>query len=240
MGIFMNIRKTSIIVIGAVVFLAIGSTASAEVDTDDQNDVWHWSPPHWVAQAVSQPNIDIKEISAEVTDTQLTLTLTLWPGGEFNRSDKDAAVYWVYYNTSDAMYYMSYSDTVNSGSQGVAFGMNTAGVGGYIPSVGEVQVTDTSLHCTLNLTGNVTVATDFYAFSWLVEDYQQMDYYAGEGWYDWAGDIDAPGEIEDGTNGDGTNGGDDDGTGQKGTPGFELAVLLAAIILAGLVIRRRK
>jgi len=243
---FMKMRKISIMLVATTLLTLCAFTASATVITDGQGDVWHWVPPNYVSNTVSQPNVDIKEISATTSNHQVTLTFTLWPGGQFNRSGKEAAVYWLVYTSSDANYSMMYINTINQ-SLAIASGVNTAGNMTIIPSFGTPIINGNTMTCTLNLTGESTTETHLYAYCWLYDNYQTGNYLSGEAWLDWAGDYTFNGHLYTGNNTGGNNTGGNTGgnntggntTGKK-TPGFEVAPVIAAVAVAAILLRRRR
>ena len=184
----MKIWKTSLLIIGITLFLILSAmAANAETETDAQGDVWHYVYPYYQSQTVlDQPNCDIKEIKAEISGDQITLSMTLWPGGTFSRSQYEYATYIMYYNTSDAWYMLTYSDLAGEESGGVAMGYS---LGTYDPpfATAEVTVNSETISATMDKVGDDTTTTELYGLSWIWEGYgaEQYDY---DHWHDWVGD----------------------------------------------------
>jgi len=243
----MKLWKSSMLFLGVAILILSSLSVCAETESDTQGDVWHFIYPYWQTQTIeNKPNVDIKEISADISGDQITLSITLWPGGAFERSEYDAAVYVMFYNTSDAYYWMTYVDAVEQEEPvGLAWGILLEGGG--LPAIGEVTVNDNILSSTLNITGEDTTALEFYGTAWLWEKYGTAEQYTGEQWVDWVGDYEFTGEIDPGDgdgdgdgNGNGGGDGNGDGDGDGTTPGFEALALIAAVAIALIILRRRK
>lgn len=246
----MKLWKSSVLIIGIAVLLFSSMTVTAETESDAQGDVWHFVYPYWEKQTIDdQPNVDIKEIKAEVSGDQITLSMTLWPGGTFSRSQYEKTAYIMFYNTSDAYYMMSYTDIIGGSPSGGAFGFSLDPNGSYFPSSAEVTVNGNILNATMNKVGEDTIAEELWGTAWIFEDYSGGEY-THDQWFDWVGDYtwDPDFEPEDGDgddtegDGDGTNGNgsEENGDTSNGTPGFEVLVLLAAIGAIFIILRRRK
>ena len=228
----MKLRKSSMLIIGVSVIILASLTASAETESDAQGDVWHYVFPYYQSQTVSnQPNSDIKEISAEISGDQITLSMTLWPGGEISRGEYGYASYIMFYNTSDAYYTLSYADLIDEESGGFAMGYSLAG---YTPpsSFGEVAVNGNTISATMDIVGEDTTTTKLYGLAWVWEGYG-ADQYDLDHWHDWAGDYEENLGFDPG--GNGGNGGNN-----GGTPGFETLTVLAALGVAFIILRRKK
>lgn len=246
----MKLWKSGVLIIGIAVLLFSSMTVTAETESDAQGDVWHFVYPYWEKQTIDdQPNIDIKEIKAEISGDQITLSMTLWPGGTFTRSQYEKAAYIMFFNTSDAWYMMSYVDNVGENPMHSAFGTSLSG--SYIPpySFGNVTVNGDTISATIEKVGDDSTTVEIYGTAWIFEDYSGGEY-THDQWFDWVGDYtwDPDFEPEDGDgddtegDGDGTNGNGSEGNGDtsNGTPGFEVLVLLAAIGTIFIILRRRK
>ncbi len=239
----MRIWKSSLLIIGLCVLVLSSMTAVAETESDPQGDVWHFLWPYWQEQTVdNQPNIDIKEIKADVVGDQITLSMTLHPGGTFTRGDNSHIVYMMFYNTSDAYYMMTYSDTIDIEPIGSALGLSLEGT--TLPSTAEVTVVGDTISATMDKVGNDTTAVSFHGLAWMYEEYyaEQLTH---DSWHDWVGDYDWNPELDPETGGDDTGGddtgGDDTGTdAPTGTPGFETLAVIAALGVAFIILRRRK
>ena len=187
----MKTWKISKIFLGVTILLiAISLTVTAETESDAQGDVWHFVYPYWQSQTVSnQPNIDIKEIKAEISGDQIELSMTLWPGGSFSRSQHEHAVYQMYYNTSDAYYVMTYSDFVRLDPISSAIGVSL--IGSHNHSSAEVTVNGDTINATLYKVGEDTIKVEFYGTAWMYEKYRldhRLDQYLNDSWHDWVGD----------------------------------------------------
>ena len=251
----MKLWKSSMLFVGVAILLLSSITVSAETESDTQGDVWHFVYPYWQSQTVgNQPNVDIKEIKAEISGDQITLSMTLWPGGTFSRSQYSYVMYIMFYNTSDAYYMMSYSDVVGEDPLGSAFGMSLDG--SYpIPSSAEVTVNGNTISATMDKVGDDTTTTELYGLAWMYEEYfgEELTH---DQWHDYVGDYtwdpdtgSGNGDNDDDTtpsddDDDTTTGDDDDDDGgggtDGGTPGFEAIAVIAAIAIALIILRRRK
>lgn len=199
----MKIRKSSMLIIGVAVLLLSSMTVSAETELDVQNDVWHYVFPYYQSQTVSdQPNSDIKEIKAEISGDQITLSMTLWPGGEFSRGQNRYAQYIMFYNTSDAWYTMTYSDLIDQEPGGLAIGYS---LGEYIPpfTSGEVVVDENTntITVTMDKIGEDTTTTELYGLTWVWEGYGE-DQWNLDHWHDLVGDYDWDPDLDPGENND--------------------------------------
>lgn len=212
-----------IIYVGGILSLVLFPLVAAvsETETDDTNDIWHykWNESSdtysWEESTSNKPNIDIRELSYSSEYQQLTLELKV-QGTIQNSND---TVYYVFCNTTDATYYMSYSN-----GQGGCIGTSTVG-SGY--SLGNVTASGNTITATVNTVGTGTTE-EFYG--WAAE-YTTLGDTSAEWWGDWAPQSLSPWYgIND--NGDG------DGDGGDGTPGFELVVIACALAIA-IVIKRK-
>ncbi len=151
----MKLWKSNLLIIGIIVLFLSSIIATAETETDAQGDVWHFVYPYWEKQTIDdQPNIDIKEIKAEVSGDQITLSMSLWPGGAFTRSQYEKAAYIMFFNTTDAWYMLSYVDIVGEPVGGSAMG--TSLTGSYSPpiSISDVTVNGDTISATLEKVGD--------------------------------------------------------------------------------------
>jgi len=223
-------------------------TVEARTESDPQGDVWHYIYPYYQTSTVSdRPNSDIQEISAEINGDQITLSMTLWPGGEFTRGENGYAQYIMFYNTSDAWYTMTYADMEGQDEPtGMAMGFSTTG---YTPPMayGNVTVNGNTISATLDKVGIDETTTELYGVTWVWENYgaNQWNY---DHWHDGVGDWDwnpefAPedeGTPTDPTPVDGTDNTNNNNNQQpSGTPGFETLALFGAIGVALILMRRK-
>lgn len=193
--------------------------AAAETVTDDTGDVFHWKWSEnlgrysWAHAVTDKPNIDIREMSYDVSDTTLTLTMTV----DGTIEDAEDVWYWAYYNTTDATYYMNY---INGTGTCMGTGANNF-------SFGNVSAAGDMITGTIDLLGTDTKAS---FWGWAATGYTGAA--SGEYWQDWAPQDYAPAI----TNGDGD--GDDGGDG--GIPGFTMLLALAGIVAVLAVFRLRR
>jgi len=223
-------NKLSIFVLGAVataLFLSAG-LASAETITDDSGDVWHWTwnanvgSYSWAHSVTSQPDIDIKEISASTEGGQMVLKMKVL--GEITASN---TLYAIFYNTTGATYYMMYSNGTGM-CMAVSDNYNSGGI-----SYGNVTVSGDTLTGKVNLIGTGT-ESKFYGYAY---KYTHFGDTSGEWWGDWVPQDDSPWYGSQNTNNEDDNGGDNGGGGS--TPGFEILIAAGAIVLA-LAMKKRK
>lgn len=233
-----KLRNYGIVLISLLVLLGSCFTAAATSIDDGTSDVWHWaqSPSgtswSWQGNVGNKPNIDIKEISYSVNDNKITLKMEV--SGEIQNSDKIA--YMVYYNTTDTTYQMSYSNGTGGG-----FGMNQENMD--IRATENVSVSGDTFSVVLDVIGD-TSKVDLWGYA---AEYSSYGDLSAEWWGDWAPNekflFDTGTDGTDGTNGtDGTDGGLDDkeSGSDKKTPGFELVLVLAAVAVVFIVLRKRR
>lgn len=237
----MNVWKRRILLMGICVLFLSSMTVVAETETDGQGDVWRYQWPYVDPEPVGdQPNVDIKEIKAEISGDQITLSMTLWPGGSFSRLENEYAMYVMFYNTSDSYYMLTYGDIIDQEPYGNAMGYLLSGGG--MPSMAEVSVNGETINATLDLVGEDTDKESLYGTAWSWERYL-IDQYDYDAWFDWVGDYDwNPEYIPDDTDGDNDGEANGNGNGDKdseGTPGFELLFVITAMIIAFILIRRK-
>jgi hypothetical protein len=203
-----------------------------------------------------RPNSDIKEIKAEIEGEKITLSMTLWPGGTFSRGQYGYASYIMFYNTSDAWYSLTYGDLTGEEPGGIAMGYSLAG---YNPpmTTGEVAVNGNTISATMDKVGEDTTSTELYGLSWVWEGYG-AEQYELDHWHDWVGDYEWNPEFEpeedngeendeedDEDDGSGLvdDSGESDGNGktsETNTPGFEIFTVISALVIAFIILRRRK
>ena len=235
----MKLWKKSIFIFGATLMLIItGITVSAETESDDQGDVWHFVWPYWQEQTVdNQPNVDIKEIKAETSGDQITLSMTLWPGGTFSYSDNKYVIYLLIYNTSDAQYMMTYSHVEGEEPMGNAAGYSIGY--SYDPpvSTAEVTVDGTTIRATMDKVGNDTTIVDLYGTAWMWEGYygEEITY---DQWHDWVGEYTwdpefGPGDGDGDGAGTTTSGEDSDNGPSEFTV---IAVIVVIVVIAAIAV----
>jgi len=212
--------KTILFVCGlATVALLCGSLADAATVDDDTGDVFHWKwsdnlgTYSWAHAVTDKPNIDITELSYDVSGDMLTLTMTV----QGDIEDSEDVWYWASFNTSDATYYMNY---VNG--SGTCMGTGASNF-----SFGNVSAAGDTVTGTIDLLGTDETVS---FWGWAASGYSQAT--NTEYWQDWAPQEYAP-DIDDGNGGNG----DDDG---DGTPGFTVLLALGAVGAVLVVLRRRR
>jgi len=222
----MKLRKSSMCLVGFAVLVLSCFTASASSITDGTNDIWHWTQTgttwSWVGNVGNKPNIDITEVSYSVNDNKITISLQV--SGDIQTSDK--VVYWVFYNSTDTQYWLSYTNDSGNG-----FGMK----GMNFTSEQNVTISDGKLSVVLDALGD-TSKVDLWGYAW--EYTTTLGSQTGEWWGDWA-----PNEKfthDTGTPGDSETPGNDSSPPEKKTPGFEVVAVIAAVAIALILIRRHQ
>jgi hypothetical protein len=231
---FMKLWKSSVVFIGITILVLSSLTASAETITDGTGDVYHWTQTgtswSWKANIGDKPNIDITQIYYTVSENQLTLTMKVV--GTIQNSDN--IIYWVYYNSTDTSYWMSWS---NGTGFGYAMITQQEGETGNFELAENVTASGNTLSATFNILGDTS---NVKIWGW-AHEYTEMNNVAKEWWGDWAPNTEFPYQIEPngGTqnNTDGNNS-NDSGT-QKKTPGFELIIVVCSIAMILLWKRKR-
>ena len=243
-----KLRNYTIVLISLLVLLGSCFTAAATSVDDGTSDVWHWTFTFTGGRLDenigNKPNIDIKEISYEINGDKITLKMEVV--GSIQTSDKFA--YWVYYNTTDTTYQMSYSNGTGGG-----YGFNNENMDARATE--NFTISGDTLSIILDVIGDTT-KVDLWGYAY---EYSTFGDLSAEWWGDWAPNGKFPFDTmtngTDGTDGtDGTNGTDGtDGTdgsdgglddkesgSDKKTPGFELVLVLAAVTVALIVLRKRR
>lgn len=230
----MNIWKSSMCIVVLAVLVLSCMTASATSIDDGTGDIWHWQQSgtswSWIGNVGNKPNIDIKEVSYEVNGNNITLKMEV--AGSIQDAEKIA--YYLWYNSTDSVYMLSYANGKGSG-----FGWK----GMNFTNEENITVSGDTLSVVLDVLGD-TSKVELWGMA--VEYTTTLGDQTNEWWGDWVpnekftyapdsgGNDDAGGNDTDG----GSNG--DDSSGDKGTPGFEMIVVLAAVAVALLFLRRRR
>ena len=235
-----------VIILGAILALVTASF-NVSAETDSTGDLFHAiGDGTYEIYNDAKDDIDITDISYTASDTQLTVTLTV----DGTIQDEQLFGYFVYVvleGTTGYNYWGSYTN-------GIGYVFDT--------TLSEHLVTKDSntLTFTFDIDDAASVAN---VWAWA---YELAAIGSEELWADWAPDSYFPayalfygeddteeedtgeedtGEEDTGeeeTNGEETTGEDDTGDeeGGGGTPGFELLVLIAAIAVALIILRKRK
>jgi hypothetical protein len=228
----MKLRSYGIVIISLLILLGSCFTAAATSTTDGTGDVWHWANTgttwSWVGNVGNKQNIDITEVSYTVNQDKITLSLKV--SGAIQTSDK--VVYWVYYNSTDTQYFLSYTN-------GSGYGWGMKGMGN-ITSEENVTISGGTLSVVLNVLGD-TSKVELWGYA---AEYTTIGSETAEWWGDWAPnekftqDTGTDGTDDtDGTDGNSDNNGSDS---QTKTPGFEVVLVIAAVAIALIVLRKRR
>ena len=205
-----------------IMLILISTTSLAETLTDGINDVYHkrMFDGAWVyVYTDDKDNIDITEVSYEVNDNRLTLTIKV----DGVIEDSGFIVYYVFYMSKDASYLMMYSN-----GSGVLYCDNDYNISTSAVVTKTFDDTITGV-CSLFRTDASNV--DLYGTAY---QYTQADDDPNfELWVDWNPDAHS-GIVLD------SNSGDNNKDTDKGTPGFDAIILLAAIGVIVILLRRNK
>ena len=240
----MRIWKSSLLIIGISVLVLSSMTAVAETESDTQGDVWHFIWPYWQEQTVNnQPNLDIKEIKAEISGDQITLSKSLCPVGTISRSDKSYVMYKNFYNAVNKKLQKRQEKLSDEGEEPLGSSLGISLDGTYLPpmSSAEVIVNGDTISATMDKVGDNTTTVEMYGVAWMYEEYygEQLTH---DQWHDWIGDY--IWDPDTGDNGDGNDNGDTNGGTQQpppsGTPGFETLAVIASLGIAFIFLRKRK
>lgn len=242
----MKLKSYGLVIVSLAILLGSCFTVAATSITDGTGDVWHYSYVgtawSWGGNVGNKPNIDIKEISYEVNDDKITLKMEV--AGSIQTSDKIG--YWLWYNSTDATYWLSYINGTGTG-----FGMKKGNIdytnySSYVTSSDNVTISGDTLSVVLNVLGD-TSNVELWGWAW--EYTNSLDQTTNEWWGDWAPNSRLPftppsTNGTDGTDGtDGTNGTGGNQNGNQsgsGTPGFELVFVIAAVAVAMILLRKRR
>ncbi len=245
-------KKASITLISMMpLLLVLSSFASAAAVSDPTGDVAHWritgTSWGWEYNVGNKPEIDITEISYTVNGDKLTITLqiagTIQPSGVIQ--------YWAYLNTSDAHYWMYWSN-----GSGYGFAMSGDLYSGQVNQTTDIHVTSNTLSCTFPVVGTDYSTADLWGYA---AEYVSPGNTFAEWWGDWipnehspwwdeqnAGGGSNPGGGES-TSGDNNTGGSEETSGENGdqgvsppkTPGFEMPILIAAAGISFILLRKK-
>jgi hypothetical protein len=227
----MNAKKIHILCISIITLLFMCNLVSAS--SDGTNDVWHqsWTGTgyQWEAYSGSKSNIDITDISYSIDGSTATVSMTTVG----NMADNENVVYTMHLQSSDSAYYM----IMYSNGNGAVMGMgNYQGFSSQLTNPISGNKFTTSFEVS-------DPSANYEVIAFNVE-HTNIDEEHGEAWWDYAPNSEAP---YYGLGGDGNNNGDSNGdTGggssqpSSGTPGFELLVVIAAIGIASIELKRRK
>ena len=230
----MKLWKSYIIIIVGIVILTFLSGNVVAI-SDATGDIWHYQaeetsglPYEWIHYEEEKPNIDIIDLSYTITDSEVTLMMTV--NGIIERSNVTTynmclecseGTYKVYYRNGIAGWYGSNE----------SFDFVTAPV---------TNVSNNTYTSTFQI-ANPDVEYNVWGYT---EEYASFGPGIREKWADYAPDAYAPWYEGDSTDEDDTNDNtEDDGTGSdtsKGTPGFETLAVIASLGIAFIMLRRKK
>lgn len=231
----MKLKKSSILFISMGTLLFASMTVSAVSFTDPTGDVVHatWANNLWGYTSIGgKSNIDITGVSADINNGTLTLALTVV--GPIVPSEND--YYVIMFNTSDASYMMVYGGQVwgkTGSSLGIPKNSNYLNMTTGTVTLGGTN--NNTLSTTLNLSGSNTTKVVLYATAYENSGNLSEN---GEYWADVVGDYTDFQHNQ--SNGGNQGNGNGTSNGSKGTPGYELIAVLAAVIVAGIIVRRKK
>lgn len=225
----MTLRKRNMIYISIIVLIGVSSIAAAE--SDPTGDVYYFNGPDatvlWELYG-ERDAIDITDASQSVSGSDITVSITIKGG----ITDDSKITYYIYlYKDSTSYYAIDYNqgDGMASGNGDVAaFDTDTNP---------EYVLSEDGKTLSYTFSG-VDTDIDYRLWVYAVEHTQFGDI-AGEAWYDYAPESEAPyysgGSGND--NGNDNNGG---GNGQGGTPGFEMVTVFIALAAIFLFTIKRK
>ncbi|MBC7080750.1 MAG: hypothetical protein H5T44_00630 [Thermoplasmatales archaeon] len=201
--------KKAIILIFALIFLG---SVHAEKIADKQNDVmyveWNENLNSYKAISSNKPNIDIKEISYEISNGGIILKLKVY--GKIENSDK--VFYWMYLNTTGRSYYIVFSNQTE-----ICYSIKGEDISTCMQ--GEIEYEDDTIFAKFE-TAELGDIKEFFAYS---SEYEKIG--VDNKWHgDWAPDKFAPAFEKEQEEEQKTKE-------KKGLPGFELIFLLFALAL---------
>jgi hypothetical protein len=235
----MKFSRICIVLIGIFALILSSISASAETETDQTGDVYHWimvdSEWSWQPSVEQKPNIDITELTYIIGDGQMTISMKV--SGAIESSDNIAYMAWV--NTSDATYQMYLLN-----EQKIVMAMNTE-EGGMPAMNTDITISGDTITCTIELVGTDETSTEFWGYAM---EYTEFGAANQEWWGDWIPGTYAPfwgedgnGDEDDDTNDDSDSNGDGgSSTDSNGTPGFEVMSIFIAMAIAVIIMKRRK
>ena len=229
----MKLWKSSILIIGIGALLLSSMAVSAE--TDASGDVLHWKGNdwhNWAWDVDDRPNIDIIGISYLI-EGRLTISMSV--AGSFNTG---LSLYHLEFNSSDAYYRVLYNP--ESGVDPIVIALPTdftpEDLATWVPPASETSIHEGTLTATIDWITEDHIMTGFYGWA---QEWDTEDEKALEAWFDYAPNDRSPYGSYDDYYGNGGN----DGSGTpspSGTPGFETLVVIAAIGISLVILRRKR
>ncbi len=170
-------KKSTIVLVSIATLLLSAIPASAAVVTDVTGDVHHWvvsgGVGSWETATVEKQNIDITEVSYTVNNNNITLTLKV--AGVIQ--DSPNIVYVVYYNSTEAHYWMMYT---NGSGGGIG-----AAIEGDIVYPGIVTNSSNTINGEFQLIGSDTSNVALWGYA---AEYTDLNDKSQEWWVDYTPD----------------------------------------------------
>lgn len=250
-----NMKKIFAIAMGLLLLSLLGISVSAETVTDQTSDVYHWHQSAgsygWEANVGNKPNIDIEEVSYDLNNDKLTLSIKVVG----TISSSEMVSYWCSLNSSNSNYYFGWE-------QGTGTGFGISSEGSYQMVEPEITVSDDTLTAIFDKVGTLDTGVEFYGWS---AEYTSYGDTSNEWWGDWApesyaaydgADSEDNSNTDDATNGDDTDNTDSetvnpvaaDGDNQNkedstdipsDTPGFGFIALITALAAIVLIFKKK-
>ena len=137
-------KKRIILTISLLSICCLGITASATTISDPTSDVAHWSYSNtawsWNQNIGTKPDIDITELSQEVSGDNMVISIKV----QGTIQDTQYYFYSAWFNTSDAYYWLTWSN-------GQGNGLAAATTGEFQMSPGEITVSGDTITASFNI-----------------------------------------------------------------------------------------
>ena len=258
----MKITKNLLIIVAAIFFLMIASNTATALD-DADNDVLHWTGINWTDwewNVSNREDVDIDSIDYTLTGTELILTMTV--DGSIKSTN---AMYSVWYNSTEAWYHAIVTEGEGVGiSYPIDISKYTIEELSQFNFEGVVTISGSTITATFPLVGDENSIDEIHGHA---QEWEQEGDILSNFWIDYApndfspyGDyIDYYPEGEDPEDEDpededpeeedpeeedpeeeGTTEEVDDDDSDNGSPGFETFLLIGALAIVFIIIKRRK
>ena len=219
-GILKKIKNIAISLFLAFIFICFLSSAKAEeyTLTDQQDDVYYQPGGGEETQVdiSTQPNIDILEVS--YSSDENTISISIKVKGLIQDSNNQY-LYYGEYTSADAIYQFKFSN-YNVNAMVEANGEKKT-------VQANAQVNDDKLTVTFDLATEDSSLSDIYGYGHFYEDSEKL--LIGPKYIDTTSDIENIDPLEDNNNIN--NNGSNNNQKEKGTPGFEILLLITALVL---------
>jgi hypothetical protein len=228
----MKLWKYGIACVALCILTCTSSTASAISVSDPTGDVTYGDESGPIAQVDNRSNVDITQLSAIVNGDSVTLSLTV--AGTIEISPD--VLYLAYVNSTDTQY----SIALNHDSRaGISMNRNTKEMK---YTNGSVTVTGNTLSAVFNLDG-ITSMVVLSAFTQAVKRYSTgrlaLVWFDNASYMNINDSTDTNTNTSNNTDGNNTNDNTVTSTG-KNTPGFELLLVIAAVTITVILLKRRR